>query len=76
MNLPVNETTERLVQLLRDHMDKEPPAPDLESHTGHYMLEVAQKHYQWELSVSALRTLIGARLTQEALEYLSPPTKE
>jgi len=63
-----DRSTAMMIGLLRDTLADEPPNPDLDIHTGHHLNEIALHHYEWERNVSALRLLIGIRLTNLALE--------
>lgn len=72
MNLPVTETTERLIHLLMEKYEAEPTVPDHEQHEGHELAEVSLVHYEWQREANALRLFIGARLTNEAIHYMQP----
>jgi hypothetical protein len=68
MQLEVDDTTVKLIAMLRDSYSKEPEAPNLDRHDGHVLQEIALKHYEWERQVSALRLLVSVRLVNLALE--------
>lgn len=68
MDLQVDYTTERFIEMLRQVMRDEPVVPDLDRHDGHHLAEVAMNHYEWQRRIGALRLLIGVRLVNEALE--------
>lgn len=67
-SIDVDDTTARLITMLREVLTDEPETPDPETHDGHHMAEVAMTHYEWARQVAALRLLIGVRLTNAALD--------
>jgi len=67
----IDDTTQRMVEMLREASQDEPEFVDPDIHTGHYLEEIAMVHYAWERKVGALRLLIGVRLTNLALEEVS-----
>lgn len=63
-----DRTTAMLLQYLREHMDKEPPRPDLDVHTGSHLELVAREYDRWERTRGGLYALLGARLVNEHLD--------
>ena len=72
MNIPVTDTTERLIQLLVRKYEEEPKKPDSDTMLKHEMDEAGLIHYGWQREIDSLRLLIGVRLTNEALHYIQP----
>ena len=62
-----NEMTQRLLDLLLEKYNEEPPAPDLDVHIGSHLELVAGTYAQWQRSIDGLRMLCGVRLVDEAL---------
>lgn len=68
MQLEIDDTTAKLIDMLTQQYDDEPVQVDLDVHTGHLLNEVAMRHYDWSRHVSALSLLISSRLLRAALE--------
>ena len=66
--IPLDHTSQLLIQHLKEHMGKEPEAPDPEVHTGSYLGMMARRYDEWDRIRSGLFGLIGARLVRAALE--------
>lgn len=64
----MDETTSKLLDLLIEKMGEEPEFPDLEIHTGSHLELVSRRYNEWERGVYGLRSLVGVRLLNEAIE--------
>jgi hypothetical protein len=71
MQLDVDDTTRRLIEMLRAAHQDEPERPDPGQHPDALLEEIARAHSEWSRTIGALRYLIGARLTSLSL-YGSP----
>lgn len=67
MHVTVDDSTATLLGLLRQALQQEPEAVDLDVHVGHHAEEVARTHGEWARHVAALRLLLGHRLVALAL---------
>ena len=70
MQVTLDHTTQLMVLHLAQTMAEEPPHG--EDQVGAAAEEVASRHYEWFRTVNAVRLLIGARMTNLALEALHP----
>lgn len=68
MMLTVDDTTARMIELLRERLAEEPEVPDLDRHIGTHLEIVARRYNEWERQCGGFRVLIGARLVRLAVE--------
>lgn len=73
--IEVDSTTAQLIGFLVDLLAKEPPQdaghhPSMELHE-----RVGAAWAEWDKQVHGLRTVIGARLTNRAIEQLTPTSR-
>lgn len=69
--VPVDDTTRRLLEMLKLALEAEPPVPDIELHEGTHLEVVARTYEDWQRGVYGLRALVGVRLIERALEALA-----
>lgn len=68
MQLDVDDTTQRLLDMLLARLDDEPDVPDVDVHSGAQLHEIARAHDEWDRLRSALSLLIASRLLRQAVE--------